>query len=40
MVIVADREVLTQEGGEPGVGIHEALVENPKLSRLPAHPMA
>ena len=46
MTLVAGRAVLTEESDqlsmEPGVGIHEGLVwcENPKLSRLPAHPMA
>ena len=46
MALVADRAVLTQEASElnmePGGGIHEGLVwcENPKLSWLPAHPMA
>jgi len=45
VAMVSEAAVLTQEGNqlsmEPGVGIHEGLVwcENPKLSRLPAHPM-
>jgi hypothetical protein len=45
MPLVGSRAVLTekarQHSMEPGVGIHEGLVwsENPKLSRLPAHPM-
>jgi hypothetical protein len=45
MTLIANRAVLTEKAGqltvEPGVGIHEGLVwcRNPKLSRLPAHPM-
>ena len=45
MALVADGAVLTEKAGqlsmEPGMGIHEGLVwcENPKLSRLSAHPM-
>ena len=46
VAFVANRAMLTQEASElsmePGVGIHEGLVwcENPKLSRLPAHPIS
>jgi hypothetical protein len=46
VALVADRAVLTEKvvqlTMEPGVGIHEGLdwCENPKLSRLPAHPIA
>ncbi len=46
VAFIADGAVLTQEAGElsmePVVGIHEGLdwCENPKLSRLPAHPMS
>jgi hypothetical protein len=45
MTLVTGRAVLTDKGDQfsmqPGVGIHEGLVwcRNPKLSRLPAHPM-
>ena len=45
VALVTGRAVLTekvvQPTMEPGVGIHEGLVwyENPRLSRLPAHPM-
>jgi hypothetical protein len=46
MTLVTDWAVLTQKAVqltvEPGVGIHEGLVwcRNPKLSRLPSHPMS
>ena len=42
----SSRAVLTEQARqlsmEPGVGIHEELVwcDNPKLSRLPAHPIS
>jgi hypothetical protein len=45
MTPVGNGAVLTQEAGEltvePGSGIHERLdwCRNPKLSRLPAHPI-
>jgi hypothetical protein len=45
MPLVGSRAVLTEKARqlsmEPGVGIHGGLVwcENPKPSRLPAHPM-
>ena len=45
MTLVANRAVLTEKGDqltmELGTGIHEGLAwcRNPKLSRLPAHPM-
>ena len=45
MTLVADRAVLTEKAAQLimqlGGGIHQGLdwCENPKLSRLPAHPM-
>ena len=45
MTLVADRAVLMEKAAQLsmqlGGGIHEGLdwCENPKLSRLPAHPM-
>ncbi|MEY3928335.1 MAG: hypothetical protein RLZZ516_45 [Cyanobacteriota bacterium] len=45
MALVRNGTVLTEESDqlnmEPGMGNHEGLdwCENPKLSRLPAHPM-
>ncbi len=45
MTLVTGRAVLTEKGDqlsmEPGTGCHEGLVwcDNPKLSRLPAHPI-